>query len=169
MAINEDWISTKIYTIRKQRVMLDRDLAELYGVQTRALKQAVRRNSERFPRDFMFEMTAEELNTWRSQFVTSKDDRKGLRHRPFCFTEQGVTMLSSVLRSKVAVEVSISVVRVFVKMREVLRTNKDLLLEFERVRKKLSLHDEQIELIFRHLKQFAVEKPEPRKRIGYKP
>jgi hypothetical protein len=96
-------ISTKIYLIRGQKVMLDRDLSELYGVQTKALKQAVRRNSKRFPLDFMFELTNEEFNDWRSQFVTSKSDKKGLRYKPMVFTEQGVAMLSTVLKSERAI------------------------------------------------------------------
>ena len=96
LAIPEEVIISKIYELRNLKVMIDRDLAELFGVETRVLKQAVRRNIERFPQDFMFEMTKEELETWRSQFVTSKGDKKGLRYAPFCFTEQGVTMLSCV-------------------------------------------------------------------------
>lgn len=102
---------SKIYVIRDQKVMLDRDLAELYGVETKVLKQAVRRNMTRFPEDFMFEMTKEELENWRSQFVTSKEDRQGLRYMPFCFTEQGVTMLSCVLNSERAIHVNIQIIR----------------------------------------------------------
>lgn len=148
--------------------MLDRDLAELYGVKSIRLREQVKRNKERFPIEFMFQLDDSEVRRLVSQnAIPSKKHLGG--HLPFAFTEHGLLQLANVLRSTKAVEVSIELIRVFVKMREVLRTNKDLLLEFERVRKKLSLHDEQIELIFRHLKQFAVEKPEPRKRIGYKP
>jgi len=96
-------IENKIYLIRGQKVMLDRDLADLYGVETRSLKQAVKRNIERFPEDFMFQLNKDELANWRSQFVISKADKKGLRWEPFVFTEQGVSMLSSVLNSKRAV------------------------------------------------------------------
>ena len=92
-------ITSKIYFIRNQKVMLDRDLAELYGVETKVLKQAVRRNIKRFPKDFMFELTTKEFSDWRSQFVTSKSDKKGLRYEPMVFTEQGVAMLSSILNS----------------------------------------------------------------------
>ena len=102
-------IAGKIYLIRGQKVMLDRDLADLYGVETKALKQAVRRNIDRFPADFMFELTDTELKNWRSQFVTSKSDRMGLRYKQMAFTEQGVAMLSSVLRSKRAILVNIQI------------------------------------------------------------
>jgi hypothetical protein len=100
-------IASKIYLIRDIRVMLDRDLAELYGVETKALKQAVRRNIRRFPEDFMFELTKEEFRNWRSQFVTSHRDKMGLRYSPMAFTEQGVAMLSSVLRSRRAILVNV--------------------------------------------------------------
>jgi len=104
-------VANKIYSIRKTRVMLDRDLAELYGVKTKALKQAVRRNITRFPEDFMFELTKEEFTNWRSQFVTSNHDKMGLRYSPMVFTEQGVAMLSSVLNSDRAIQVNINPVK----------------------------------------------------------
>jgi hypothetical protein len=119
-------IQNLIYLIRGQKVMLDRDLAKLYGVETRTLKQAVRRNISRFPEDFMFEMTKEEFQNWRSQFVTSKRDRMGLRHAPMAFTEQGVAMLSSVLNSNRAIDVNIAIMRTFVKLRQMLAAHKDL-------------------------------------------
>ena len=103
ISIPNEVIISKIYEIREQIVMLDRDLAELYGVATKVLKQAVRRNIYRFPEDFMFEMKADEFEGWRSQFVTSKEDKQGLRYAPFCFTEQGVTMLSCILKSERAI------------------------------------------------------------------
>ena len=168
VSVPDEVILAKIYEIRGQKVMLDRDLAELYGVQTRILKQAVRRNEKRFPEDFMFEMSKDELENWRSQNVTSKEDRQGLRYAPFCFTEQGVTMLSCVLNSERAIKVNIRVIRTFTKMREMLLTHKDLLLEMEEIRKKVSGQDEKIELIFNYLSQFIKEHEEPRKRIGYK-
>lgn len=104
--------------------MIDRDLAELFGVETKVLKQAVKRNISRFPEDFMFEMTDEEFQDWRSQFVTSKSDIMGLRYPPFCFTEQGVTMLSCVLNSQRAIEANIRIIRVFTKMRNNSRTTR---------------------------------------------
>jgi hypothetical protein len=117
LALPEKDIVNRIFFIRGQKVMIDRDLAEMYGVETRVLKQAVRRNITRFPEDFMFEMTSEELENWRSQFVTSNSDKMGLRYAPFCFTEQGVAMLSSVLNSETAIQVNIQIIRVFAHMK----------------------------------------------------
>ena len=119
-------IEKSIYLIRAQKVMLDRDLAELYEVETAQLKRAVRRNIDRFPKDFMFELTKQELEGWRCQFGTSNSVRMGLRHRPMAFTEQGVAMLSSILRSKRAVQVNIEIMRAFVRLREMLSSHKDL-------------------------------------------
>jgi hypothetical protein len=119
ISIPDELISSKIYQLRGQKVMLDRDLAELYGVETRVLKQAVRRNRYRFPEDFRFEMTSDELENRRSQFVTSNKDRKGLRYAPFCFTEHGVLMRSSVLNSDRAIAVNIQIIRVFVNILEI--------------------------------------------------
>ena len=104
LMIPDELVINKIYVIRGQKIMLDRDLAELYGVETKRLKEAVRRNIHRFPEDFMFEMTFEELENWRTQFATSNSEKMGLRRPPFCFTEQGVAMLSSVLNSETAIE-----------------------------------------------------------------
>lgn len=109
-------IQSKIYEIRGQKVMLDFDLAELYGIETKVLKQAVKRNLKRFPSDFMFELTKEEFGNLRSQFVTS-NKRGGTRYMPFAFTEQGVAMLSSILNSEVAIEINISIIRAFIAMR----------------------------------------------------
>jgi hypothetical protein len=124
--VNIERIEKLIYLIRGQKVMLDRDLAELYAVKTKVLKQAVRRNIARFPEDFMFELTKEEFENWRSQFVTSNRDKMGLRYRPMAFTEQGVAMLSSVLNSERAIEVNILIMRAFVTLREMLATHKEL-------------------------------------------
>lgn len=168
LAIPQEVILSKIYRIRGQKVMLDRDLAKLYGVETKVLKQAVRRNLHRFPEDFMFEMTKEEFQNWRSQFVTSKSEKMGLRFTPFCFTEQGVTMLSCVLNSQRAIDVNIRIIRTFSKMREMLLTNKDLLLEMEDIRKKVTGQDEKIEIIFNYLKQFLETRKNPRTKIGFK-
>ncbi len=111
-------IRSKIYIIRGKQVMIDRDLAELYQVENRALNQAVKRNSDRFPDDFMFQLTKEEFKNWKSQFVISNSDIMGLRKMPYAFTEEGVYMLSSVLRSPVAAQTSIAIVRTFTKLRE---------------------------------------------------
>jgi phage regulator Rha-like protein len=119
-------VARRIYIIRGQRVMLDSDLAELYQVTTKRLNEAVRRNSERFPEDFMFQVTEGDLESLRSQFATSNEGRGGRRYLPYAFTEHGVAMLSSVLRSERAVQMSILIVRAFVKLREVLATNRAL-------------------------------------------
>lgn len=108
-------------------------LAELYGVETRSLNQAVRRNMERFPEDFMFHLNEEEFENWKSQIVISNSEIMGLRKRPFAFTEQGVAMLSSVLNSSTAIKVNIQIIRIFTKMREMLLTNKDVLLKLEKL------------------------------------
>ena len=113
-------IQQSIYLIRDQKVMIDRDLASLYGIPTKALKQAVRRNRERFPDDFMFVLDAKEFQIWRSQFVTSTADRKGLRYAPMAFTEHGVAMLSSVLNSTRAIQVNIAIIRAFIRLRRLL-------------------------------------------------
>lgn len=170
LSIPDDIITSKIYYIREQKVMLDRDLAELYGVETKVLKQAVRRNLNRFPEDFMFEMTKKEFENWRSQFVTSKEDKTGLRYAPFCFTEQGVTMLSCVLNSERAIAVNIRIIRVFTKIREVLTDNLSLKLEIEAIKKKLTNHSKNIELVFNYLDELIDKKENiiPRPKIGYK-
>jgi phage regulator Rha-like protein len=168
VSVPDEAIVSKIYEIRRNKVMIDRDLSELFGVETRVLKQAVRRNIRRFPIDFMFEMTNEELETWRSQFVTSNEDKKGLRYAPFCFTEQGVTMLSCVLNSDRAIEVNIRIIRVFVQLKEMLLTHKDLLLKMQEIESKVSGQDEKIKQIFNYLRKFIDKEQKPRKMIGYK-
>ena len=157
-------IASKIYLIRGIKVMLDRDLAELYWVETKVLKQAVRRNIDRFPVDFMFEMTEMEFEDWRSQFVTSKSDKMGLRYKPMAFTEQGVAMLSSVLRSKRAIHVNIQIMRAFTQLRKMLSTHKDLKRKIESMEKK---YDEQFQIVFEAIKQLLTEEEKPKKRIGY--
>lgn len=170
--IPEEIITNKIYLIRDLKVMLDRDLAELYGVETKVLKQAVRRNIKRFPEDFMFEMTKEELVLWRSQFATTSEDKKGLRYAPFCFTEQGVTMLSCILNSERAIEVNIRIIRVFTKLRQMITDNLSVKLEIEEIKKKLTNHSKNIELVFDYLDELneKLDTPEliERKKIGYK-
>jgi hypothetical protein len=157
-------IENSIYFIRSLKIILDRDLATLYGVETKVFKQAVKRNLDRFPPDFMFELTKEEFENWRSQFVTSKSDKIGLRHSPMAFTEQGVAMLSSVLRSKRAVQVNIEIMRAFVRLREILSTHKDL------KRKLLALeqkYDEQFQLVFKAINVLMKEEEKPKRRIGF--
>lgn len=135
LMIPDELVMNRIYLVRGQKVMLDRDLAELYGVETKRLKEAVRRNITRFPDDFMFEMIPEELENWRTQFAISNSEKMGLRRPPFCFTEQGVAMLSSVLNSERAIRVNIQIIRVFTRMREMIMTHKDILLQLEKIEK----------------------------------
>lgn len=170
IAIPDEIVMTKIFVIRGQKVMIDRDLAELYGVETKRLKEAVRRNITRFPEDFMFEMTKQEFENWRTQFATSDSDKKGLRYAPFCFTEQGVTMLSCVLNSERAIKINIQIVRVFTRIREALTDNLSLKLEIEEIKKKLQNQDKNIELVFSYLDELIEkqENPKPRKQIGFK-
>jgi phage regulator Rha-like protein len=164
----DEIIVNKIYYIRKQKIMLDRDLAELYGVQAIRLREQVKRNLERFPPNFMFQLTKKEVEMMVSQnAIPSKQKLGGFL--PYAFTEHGVLMLASVLKSKQALDVSISVIEIFVKMRELLATNKDILLQMQKVEKKLTAHDEDIRLIFEALKQLLHPPHEPRRRIGFKP
>ena len=126
-------IENKIYLIRGRKVMIDSDLAFLYEVQTRVLNQSVRRNKERFPDDFMFQLTNEEAKNWKSQIVISNKERMGLRKRPLAFTEHGILMLSSVLNSSRAVQVNIAIMRAFVKLRELMISHKDLSLKIKKL------------------------------------
>ena len=173
LIIPDEVIMNKIYMIRGKKVLLDRDLAELYGVETKVLKQTVRRNIKRFPSDFLFEMTIEELQDWRSQIVTSKADKKGLRYPPFCFTEHGVIMLASVLNSDRAININVQIVRIFTKMREMLASHKEILQKLVKIEHRLAKHDNQILVIFQYLKQMEQVKQQKldqqnRKRLGYK-
>jgi len=168
--VPDEVVMSKIYLLRGQKVMLDRDLSELYGVETKRLKEAVRRNITRFPEDFMFEMNSDELDNWRTQFATSNlNDKMGLRYAPFCFTEQGVTMLSCVLNSQRAIAVNIQIIRIFTRMREFLLNHKDILLKLEQIEKQTTHNTEDIQLIFEYLKKLLTPASEsPRKRVGYK-
>ena len=156
-------ITGLIYLIRGKKVMLDRDLAELYGVETKRLKEQVRRNIERFPDDFMFELSKSELTNWRSQFATSNRDKIGLRYRPMVFTEQGVAMLSSVLRSKSAIQVNIQIMRAFTKMRKMISDNAELRKEIENLRADV---DGKFQDIFETLDQLLAFDDKPKK-IGF--
>ncbi len=168
--IPEEIIMNNIYFIRGHKVMLDRDLAKLYGVETKQLKRQVSRNKDRFPEDFMFELTKEEFENWRSQFGTSNSDKMGLRYSPMAFTEQGVAMLSSVLKSKKAVQVNIQIMRIFTAIRQRLADNIELRLEVEKIKKKLDNHDKNIELVFQYLDELLVKKenPKTKSKIGFK-
>lgn len=175
LMVSDEVVVTRIHTVRGQKVMLDSDLASLYQVETRVLNQAVRRNLRRFPEDFMFSLTTEEWEILKSQRVTSSWG--GRRKLPFVFTEQGVAMLSSVLNSETAIDVNIQVIRVFTRMRELLSTHKELLLQLEKLRGTVSHNNRDIKVIFKLLKRMQEEEQNrallaqvPRKRpsIGFK-
>ena len=161
-------IQSKIFCIRERKVMLDRDLAELYGIETRALTQAVRRNLKRFPDDFMFVLELQEVNNLMSQSVISKPrGRGGTRKPPMAFTEQGVAMLSSVLHSERAVEVNIAIMRAFVQMRELLANHKKLAVKLGELEDKLAEHDEQFRVVFEAIKQLLQVENTPKRKIGF--
>jgi len=160
-------IEKRIYLFRGHKVMLDSDLGELYEVELRALIQAVKRNNDRFPPDFMFQLNYQEVAALRSQFVISKTTRGGRRYLPYVFTEQGVAMLSSVLNSNRAIQVNIAIMRAFVKLREILISHKDLSLKLEQIERAVERHDADIQLIFDAIRQLMTP-PEPKKRkIGF--
>jgi len=146
--------------------MLDEDLADLYQVETKRLNEQVKRNTERFPQDFMFQLTIEEYENLKSQ--TAASSWGGRRKLPFAFTEQGVAMLSSVLNSDIAINVNIQVIRVFTKMREIILTNKDVLLKLEQLEKEVTKSKHDITLIFQALKQLLSKPAEKRRMIGFK-
>ena len=154
-------IVSKIYLIREKKVMMDRDLTDLYGVETAQLKRAVRRNIERFPDDFMIELTKQELENWRCQFGISNNDKMGLRYRPMFFTEQGVAMLSSVLRSKRAISVNIQIMRAFTQLRQMLSTHEGLKKKIEAMERK---YDRQFKVVFDAIKQLLETEKSPKER-----
>ncbi len=171
--LQEAVIASKILTLRGENVILDVHLAGLYEVETRALKQAVRRNKDRFPSDFMFELTDIEVDNMVSQNVIPSKSHLG-GASPFAFTENGVAMLSSVLTSKKAIEVNIAIMRTFTLLRKMLLFHKDIIQEIQELRKQLTEHDNNILLIFEYLRQFEQAKQqqldqENRKQIGFKP
>jgi len=165
ITITDEVVMSKIYLIRNEKVMLDRDLAELYGVETKYLKRQVKRNIIRFPEDFMFELTDQEFKDWRSQFVTSNDDKMGLRYAPYAFTEDGVSQLSTVLSSERAIKVNIQIIRLFSKMRKMLVTQKDILNKLEELERNDVEQDKKIELIFAYLNELEKTR---QKELGHK-
>jgi hypothetical protein len=169
--LREELISSRIYLIRRKKVMLDEDLAELYDVETRRLNEQVKRNILRFPKDFMFQLTKMEFENLKSQSATSRWG--GRRKLPNAFTEQGVAMLSGVLHSDRAIKVNIQIMRVFTQMREMLQTHKDVLTKLEQLESKDLEQDDKIIWIFQYLKQLELEKQldqqhQNRKRVGFK-
>ena len=169
LIIPDEIITNKIYLIRNQKVMLDSHLAELYQVETKQLKRQVRRNINRFPEDFMFELTKIEYESLRSQFGTLKRGEHS-KYLPIVFTEQGVAMLSSVLNSDRAIAVNIKIIRIFSKMRELLTDNLSLRLEIEEIKKKVTNQSKNIELVFSYLDELIEKKEEKteRTKIGFK-
>ncbi|WP_309608092.1 ORF6N domain-containing protein [Flavobacterium sp.] len=167
--IPNEIITNKIYFIRGQKVMLDIDLATLYSVETKQLKRQVRRNIERFPEDFMFELTKIENEILRSQIGTLKQGAHS-KYFPIVFTEQGIAMLSSVLNSPLAIKVNIQIIRVFTKIREALSENLTVKLDIEEIKKKLKNHDKNIELVFSYLDELMEKQDNKveRNKIGYK-
>jgi len=182
-------IERRIYLIRGQKVMIDSDLAELYGVSTKRLNEGVSRNKKRFPEDFMFRLTKDEAEDLRSQFATSSSEKSksapkkailrsqfatsssgygGRRHLPYAFTEQGVAMLSSVLNSDQAIKVNIAIMRAFVRLRQMLETNEELNRKFAAVIRELSTHDKYFKVIFDELKKLTVEPRPQGRQIGFK-
>lgn len=169
--IPDEVVISKIYAIRNQKVMFDTDLAELYGVETRRLNEQVKRNIDRFPEDFMFQLTQDEFDNLKSQIATSSWG--GRRTLPYVFTEHGVLMLSSILNSDRAIKVNIQIMRIYTRIREMLVTHKEILSKLEKIEKKIGSQDNQILVIFEYLKQFEQSKQEEldqseRKKIGYK-
>jgi phage regulator Rha-like protein len=166
--IPETLVTSKIYIVRNKKIMLDRDLAELYEVETRVLNQAVNRNIERFPEEFMFQLTFEEFEILKSQIVTSSWG--GTRKMPFAFTEYGVAMLSSVLRSKKAIQVNIQIILVFSKIREMLLDTLSMKLDIEEIKRRLNNQYKNLELVFSYLDKLIEkrENPTTRKPIGFK-
>lgn len=169
--LSEETISNTIYYIRNQKVMLDRDLATLYGIETKRLKEQVKRNINRFPEDFMFQLTEEENNSLRSQIATLKKGRgQHQKYLPFAFTEHGILMLSSVLNSEKAIQTNIQIMRIFVKVRQMLLDTTEMKLDIVQIQKKLENQGKNIELVFSYLDELTEKKEEekPRTKIGYK-
>jgi hypothetical protein len=162
-------IEKRILVVRERQVMLDEDLADLYGVETKRLIQQVKRNLKRFPEDFMFQLDKTEAEALRSQFATSNDGRGGRRYAPYVFTEQGVAMLSAVLRSDRAIAVNIEIMRAFVELRRVASSYAAIEKRFEEIERDLGGHDEQLKQIFKTLRQLISPPARPKRPIGFRP
>ncbi len=172
--IPQEIIEKKIYFIRGKKVMLDRDLAELYGVSTKVLNQSVKRNIQRFPQKYMFQLTKDELEDWKSQIVTSNKDRMGLRRCPYAFTELGVSMLSSILNSERAIKINMQIMETFVRLKDMIASNIELKLMIEKLEDKFKLQEitnekvqQQIGVIFEYIQQLIAIEGKPKKRIGF--
>lgn len=168
LAVSIQFVERRIYLIRGHKVMIDEDLAELYGVSTSRLNEQVRRNRKRFPEDFMFQLTKEEAENLRSQFAISRSTHGGRRSLPCAFTEHGVAMLSSVLNTDRAIEVNITIMRAFIRLRQLLESNEELNRKFAAVIRKLSTHDKYFQIVFNELKRLTEQPAPSRKQIGFK-
>jgi hypothetical protein len=168
ITIPGETIMNRIFLIRGRKVMFDRDLAELYGVETRILNQAVKRNKARFPNDFMFQLTAKEAEIWQNYYSRSQivilNQGKNIKYSPSVFTEQGVAMLSSVLKSGRAIEMNVQIIRTFTKLREILSDNKKLAKKLENIEKK---YDKRIAEIFEAIKYLVAEDEKPEEKMGF--
>jgi ORF6N domain len=165
--VPDEMVMTKILLVRGKKVMIDKDLAELYGVTTKRLNEQVKRNTKRFPIDFMFQLTEEE----KEEVVAICDHLKTLKYSPqlpYVFTEYGAVMLASVLNSERAIEVNVQIVRIFTRMRELIMTNQEILLKLEQLERKVDGHDENIRVIFAYLKKLLDPPQQPRPRIGFR-
>ena len=175
--IPDETIIRRIYIFRGQKLMVDRDLAELYGIETKVLNQAVKRNIERFPKDFMFQLNVKEFENWRSQTVTSNSEKMGMRRSPYVFTEQGVAMLSGVINSPKAIDMNIAIMRAFVETRKLLHSNKKIAEQIKLLFDRIGEHDVQLGAIYDAIENLMDEKTETkvkkinweeRERIGFK-
>ncbi len=161
-------IEKRIFVVRGRQVMLDEDLADLYGVETRVLVQQVKRNAKRFPGDFMFQLTSAEAEVLRSQIVISNEGRGGRRYAPYVFTEQGIAMLSGVLRSDRAIAVNIEIMRTFVELRRVASSYAAIETKLEEIERELGGHDEQLHQIFKTLRQLIAPPARPKRPVGFR-
>lgn len=166
-AITDDTVLQRIYLVRGKRIMLDRDLAVLYDYETKRMNEQVKRNQSRFPANFMFQLTSDEVGRLQSQFATANVSVKS-RTLPYAFTEHGVLMLASVLKSETAVQVSVHVVEAFVKLREMVLTHKDILFKIEQLEKKQVVQDASIKQLLQYIKLFVHHKQHPQSPIGFK-
>lgn len=164
--VPDEVVLNRMFLIRGEKVMLDRDLASLYQVETKQLKRAVRRNIERFPGDFMFELNEEEMELLRCQIGTSSWG--GTRYAPMAFTEQGVAMLSSVLNSPCAIQVNIQIMRVFTRLRKAFGSHEELIAKLSELENRIGQQDEQIGSLFSYLKQFLEQQEKPRELVGFR-
>lgn len=166
IGVSEDEILSQIYFVRGQKVMIDSDLALLYGVETKQLKRQVRRNIDRFPEDFMFELTEQESSSLRCQIGTLKQGQH-VKYLPMVFTEQGVSMLSSILNSKTAIQMNIQIIRIFTKVRQMLFDSTELRLEIEKIRQKLDNQGKNMEIVFQYLDELQEKTEELDQKIGF--